>query len=124
RLERRAGIEALMPNLQFSSEEIDALIAFLKYTSKINTSGWPPKVIADKSVINQKADELEQKSGLYNEQTYAPVPNEASESENTEIQGVTLFNNLGCAACHSIDGSKVVGPTLKNIYQSEVTLTD
>lgn len=32
-----------MPNYRFSDQEIDDLIAFLEWTGKINTQGFPPK---------------------------------------------------------------------------------
>jgi len=31
--------------------------------------------------------------------------------------------SLGCASCHSIDGSSGVGPTLKGVFDSTVQLT-
>ena len=33
-----------MPNFEFSNKELEALIAFLKWTSEINTSRWPPNI--------------------------------------------------------------------------------
>jgi nitric oxide reductase subunit C len=33
-----------MPQFNFTDEELDALAEFLKYSSEINTAGWPPKV--------------------------------------------------------------------------------
>lgn len=33
-----------MPQFNLSDEEIDALIAFLKWTSEINTQNWPPNL--------------------------------------------------------------------------------
>jgi nitric oxide reductase subunit C len=33
-----------MPQFNFTEEELDALAAFLKYTSEINTAGWPPNI--------------------------------------------------------------------------------
>lgn len=33
-----------MPNFHLSDEEIDALVAFLKYASEINTENWPPNI--------------------------------------------------------------------------------
>ena len=33
-----------MPQFNFSDEELDALAEFLKYTSEINTAGWPPNI--------------------------------------------------------------------------------
>jgi len=33
-----------MPQFNFSEEELDALVAFLKYSSEINTNNWPPNI--------------------------------------------------------------------------------
>jgi nitric oxide reductase subunit C len=33
-----------MPQFNLSEEELDALVAFLKYSSEINTANWPPNI--------------------------------------------------------------------------------
>jgi nitric oxide reductase subunit C len=33
-----------MPQFNFSDAELDAIAEFLKYSSEINTAGWPPSV--------------------------------------------------------------------------------
>ena len=35
-----------MPNFNLSDKELDDLVAFLKYTSEINTANWPPNIEA------------------------------------------------------------------------------
>jgi cytochrome c oxidase subunit 2 len=47
-----------------------------------------------------------------------PVTTPAASTQ----QGKKLFSVYGCAACHSTDGSKLVGPTLKGIFGSQVTV--
>ncbi len=37
--------------------------------------------------------------------------------------GEMLYNQQGCKACHSLDGSKLVGPSLKNVYGFEFLTT-
>jgi cytochrome c oxidase subunit 2 len=37
-----------------------------------------------------------------------------------EHPGLTLIKQNGCIACHSLEGIKIVGPTLKGIYGHEV----
>jgi cytochrome c oxidase subunit 2 len=37
--------------------------------------------------------------------------------------GEAIIKNKGCVACHSTDGSKIVGPTFKNLFGSQVTVT-
>lgn len=40
-------------------------------------------------------------------------------------KGLVLMKNKGCVACHSLDGSRIVGPSFKGIYGTDVTvLTD
>lgn len=36
--------------------------------------------------------------------------------------GATLFKGKGCGACHSIDGTPKIGPTLKGVYGHRVTV--
>jgi cytochrome c oxidase subunit 2 len=36
--------------------------------------------------------------------------------------GAKLFAEKGCSACHSIDGSPKVGPTLKGVFSHQVTV--
>lgn len=39
-----------------------------------------------------------------------------------EPDGFIILRNTGCLACHSIDGTKLVGPTFKGLYGSERTV--
>lgn len=46
-------------------------------------------------------------------------------SESTlEAQGGQLYEEKACASCHSVDGSKSVGPTWKGLFGSPVRLND
>jgi cytochrome c oxidase subunit 2 len=57
-----------------------------------------------------------------------PAANKMSEDELKALppaeRGKLLFNDQGnlCSSCHSIDGSQVVGPTMKGLYGSKVPL--
>src|SRR5690606_28075969 len=92
----------------------------------INTAGWPPEIIAKESIIEKKKIELEEKSGIYRTKE---TPEPKSEKNNTSSKmssveiGKKLSNDLGCIACHSVDGSKAVGPSWQNLYGSSVELT-
>jgi nitric oxide reductase subunit C len=33
-----------MPQFNLSDADLDAMVAFLKYTSEINTAKWPPNI--------------------------------------------------------------------------------
>jgi len=39
-----------------------------------------------------------------------------------EPDGYLLLRNTGCIACHSLDGTKLVGPSFKGLYGSERTV--
>ena len=42
-----------------------------------------------------------------------------------EHPGLTIIRTNGCLTCHSLDGSKIVGPTFKGLYGSKrVVITD
>lgn len=38
--------------------------------------------------------------------------------------GALLFKQRGCTQCHSVDGSPLVGPTLKDVFGTQVSLKD
>jgi len=48
----------------------------------------------------------------------------AASLATPEDRGAALVDTNGCAACHSINGSKGVGPTWLGLYGSQVTLMD
>ncbi len=48
----------------------------------------------------------------------------AEAAKTPEGQGQRLTVKNGCIGCHSIDGSKMTGPTWLNLYGSEVKLDD
>ncbi|OWJ93242.1 cytochrome B [Pseudomonas sp. A46] len=49
---------------------------------------------------------------------------ESGGAGNLVEQGEKLAQSLGCLACHSLDGSKGVGPSWKGLYGHPVTLAD
>lgn len=123
RIEERGGKDALMPNLQFSKDQINGLIAFLKYTSKINTAGWPPEILARPAVIEAEKRHLEAKSGL--SVPMAAVTGGSSSDDGTGSLvsvGEKEANDLGCMACHSTDGSVKIGPSWKSLFDHNVKL--
>lgn len=64
------------------------------------------------------------------EPTEAAEPTEAEdggdegEVEGDPAAGQQVAQTAGCIACHSVDGSALVGPTWQGLYGSEVTLAD
>lgn len=55
---QRGGWGLLMPNLSFKPEEKAALVAFLNYTTRINTQGWPPEPRANPMIVERMQKEL------------------------------------------------------------------
>ena len=41
-----------------------------------------------------------------------------------EHRGQDIFNRMACNACHSVDGSLKLGPTIKSQYGKEILHTD
>lgn len=46
----------------------------------------------------------------------------AAATNSPTANGQRIMKNIGCFACHSIDGSKLVGPSLKGVYGHAVTV--
>jgi cytochrome c oxidase subunit II len=45
-----------------------------------------------------------------------------NSSAGPEPDGYLLLRNTGCIACHSLDGTKLVGPSFKNLFGKETTV--
>lgn len=120
RVERRGGHTTYMPNLPFDAQQVGQLIAFLKYTSLMNNEGWPPEV---------KTGDLARRLRLaHGTPAVAAASNgaaaEAAAPANPAVHGQDIARQLGCIACHSSDGQKLIGPTWKGLYGSQVALSD
>jgi len=48
----------------------------------------------------------------------------AVAAQTPEGRGEQLATTIGCRGCHTIDGSKLVGPSWKGLYGSQVALSD
>jgi cytochrome c oxidase subunit 2 len=46
----------------------------------------------------------------------------SAEVTSPAAAGKRIMTNIGCFACHSTDGSKIIGPSFKGIYGHEVTV--
>ncbi len=52
------------------------------------------------------------------------TPNPAAAEGDAALQkGATLFVETGCVACHSVDGRRMVGPSIKGLFGSTRALT-
>lgn len=126
RIQRRGGGKTLMPNLPFHGDEIGQLIAYLKYTSAMDTEGWPPKVES-----GSLAHRLALLHGSRTGSAAASVPppaaaaaSSAPAANDPAAQGKTLADTYGCMACHSASHDRLVGPGWGGLYGSQVKLAD
>lgn len=124
RIERRGAQATLMPNLPLSPEEIGQLIAFFKYTSAMNTEGWPPKPRVNGLDFPHAARAPSmQRAALVG--PGSAEPDAAAASPVSEIaRGADLARDTGCTACHASGSERLVGPGWGGLYGREVTFTD
>jgi nitric oxide reductase subunit C len=95
----------LMTNPNLSDREIDQVIAFLDWVSRINTQGWPPRpILVSGAAIPGTANLGE------------PAPTAASDEPVALGQALFRKTPPGCFACHSTArGVNLVGPSLADI---------
>lgn len=86
---KAVNAKASMPKLGITAQEADHLIAFLAWSAKVDTNGWPPE----------------------------PVLATAAGVGGRELTaGQRLYHSLGCANCHLINGiGGTTGPDLTHV---------
>ncbi len=98
----------LMPKQDLSDQEIDDLIAFLDWVSKVDNQDWPPRPIL---VTGSGGLGL---SGVRSE----PASVTADASDDPIALGEVLFQSVtpSCSACHSTSpGVELAGPTMAGL---------
>jgi len=81
--------KAAMPKFGISADEADHLIAFLEWTAKVDTNGWPPKPI------------LAAAAGVGGQELSA---------------GQKVYRSQGCSGCHMMNGiGGTTGPELTHV---------
>jgi mono/diheme cytochrome c family protein len=125
RISRRGGQVTLMPNLPLSRDEVGRVIAFLKYTSEMDTEGWPPVPRVDGLTFPQAKSLPGKPLPGVAQAAAAPAVATAPTAPRSEIaEGKQLAEDNGCTACHSPGKDKLVGPGWGGLYGSKVTLAD
>ncbi|MDT3707247.1 MAG: c-type cytochrome [Thiobacillus sp.] len=123
RINRRGAHATLMPNLPLSATEIGHLVAFLKYTSEMNTEGWPPTPKVDGLTFPQATPHpVALQASLAPAATALPAAVPGADSELA--LGAQLAEDNGCTACHATDTERLVGPGWGGLYGSTTTLAD
>lgn len=52
----------------------------------------------------------------------APVPQAGGGGAGDAVRGALLYEGKACGACHTLDGSKLVGPSLKGLFGATRTV--
>ncbi len=96
----------LMPNLDLSDQEIQEVLAFLDWVSKIDNQGWPPRpiLVTGAAFAGNEA---------------APRNSEAASDDPVAL-GQALFTQppAVCSACHSTaPGVQLAAPSLAGVAQ-------
>lgn len=121
-IERRGGQTSLMPNLPLSKAEIGQLIAYLKYTSAMNTEGWPPKVEVQGL---ERRLQLARGSAATAMATPVAAASESADSAlDPALRGAQLVKENGCVACHATDDTRLVGPGWGGLYNAQRHFAD
>jgi nitric oxide reductase subunit C len=115
----------VMPKQGLTDQEIDNVIAFLTWISRIDTQGWPPRpILVSGAAIpgTQLATATPAPSSAGDAAAKPSAPSApssvAAASDEPVARGQALFNsaNPGCFACHSVSpGVTMAGPTLAGI---------
>lgn len=121
RIARRGGQRSLMPNLPISRSETGRLIAFFKYTSSMNTEGWPPTPKVDglsfpHAVPVPVTAAAAATAGATTAAAPAPV--------DPVTEGASLAEDYGCTACHATTAEVLSGPGWGGLYGHPVQLAD
>lgn len=101
----------IMPNLseQINDDQMESLIEFMKQQN-------------DTAPVTGHEEVKPTVEEAVKTEPQAVTPKAVTPSE---ADGSTLFKSKGCIACHSLDGTKKIGPSLKGIYMSvRKVLTD
>ncbi len=121
RIERRSAHASIMPNLPINSEEVGGLIAWLKYTSQMDTEGWPPVP----RVVGLTFAQATQMSAAAVADAVSPAAGTPAAALGDPVAlGAQLVKETGCTACHAASNAALVGPGWGGLYGSDVTLSD
>lgn len=123
RINRRGGQRTDMPNLPISQQEAGELIAFLKYTSEMNTEGWPPKPQVN-GLTFPEARQSPAAAQQVSLTAPAAVTATPASADPAVERGKKLAEDSGCTACHAATHARLVGPGWEGLYGSTVTLAD
>lgn len=98
--------------------------AIVAYIRALQNSQNVPKDEIQKYDVDLAALQDKYQQRMAKEQAKKEAQAAADKGEISAERGKTIAQNNGCPACHSTDGSQLVGPTWQNLYGHKVTLED
>lgn len=108
----------LMPKQDIPDEDIDALIAFLDWVSKVDNQGWPPRpILVTGATIPGTALSTAQLTHV-DDHAAPPGARPVTEGNDPIALGEHVFRTAtpSCTACHSIaPGVDMAGPSLSGL---------
>lgn len=108
----------LMPQQDLSDAEIDGLIAFLDWVSKVDNQGWPPRPIVVTGLGAGAANATLPTPSAAGPSTSAPAATAIDADKDPVALGERVFLSAApaCTACHSLTaGADMAGPSLAGI---------
>lgn len=108
------GYPPVMIPYELSDEQLDALVAYIESLGE----GVSDQPVDDEPVEMREVKPLPE--------TKQPEQSELKKMEEVDPAelGRQLANSKGCLACHSMDGSKVLGPSWKGMWGKTEELAD
>ncbi len=96
-------------------EELAAIIDYL-----LSLAADGSRAAVGEPMAEAEHEDLESSAEEGKDHPALPEPTESAEPEH---KGATVANQNGCVGCHSLDGSRMVGPSFKGLYGSQRTVT-
>ena len=106
----------LMPQQDLSEADIDGLIAFLDWVSRVDNQGWPPRPIMVSGVGTGTGSATRAEAAVTG--TPAPASTATGSDRDPVALGERVFRTAApaCTACHSLTaGADMAGPSLAGI---------
>lgn len=108
-------------NTQIKVEDRWAIVAYIR---ALQRSQNVPESEIEQFDIDLVQLRTEHEAELARQEELAAARGDDSEEEISVARGERLYTANACHTCHSIDGTRLVGPTFKDLYGSEREFTD
>jgi nitric oxide reductase subunit C len=110
----------LMPKQNLSEKEIEDLISFLDWISKVDNQGWPPRpiLVTGASIPGTDLSGAQLASKSQQGGSLPPGARPVTQAMDPIALGQALFRSVApaCTACHSVaPGVNMAGPSLAGI---------